>query len=164
MKQQSGLGLVEIIVAIAIIGIAFVALAFSQVYSFQTTGKSQKTAIAKDIASKKMEEIRGLGYGTYKGCASGTTNTTCVTSNQAVTNQPGYSLSWTITNQPKNPSDLTKTVTLNNPGPPLVGVTVTVSWQEGSSTKNYVLSSYLSCADAGDFSSTNVPCPLASMR
>lgn len=161
MRKQSGLGIVEIMVALSIIGIAFVALAFSQVYSFRATGDSQKTAIAKDIASKKMEEIRGLGYATYKGCVPNSTNAACLTSNQSVTNQSGYSLSWVITNQPKNPSKLTQTLptpTTANPAA-LVGVTVTASWQQGSSTKSYVLSSYLSCADAGDFSSTNVPCP-----
>lgn len=170
MKQQTGLGIVEIMVAISIIGIAFVALAFSQVYSFRTTGNSQKTAIAKDAASKKMEEIRGVGYETYRTCAASSTNTSCVASGQTVTNQPGYSLAWSITNQPKNPSDLTKTLPTpdvdanGRPKPSLVGVTVTVSWQEGSSPKTYVISSYLSCADAGDFSSTNVPCPKESLR
>jgi type II secretory pathway pseudopilin PulG len=170
MKLQSGLGIVEIMVAISIIGIAFVALAFSQVHSFRTTADSQKTALAKDIASKKMEEIRGLGYGAYRSCVPASTDTSCVASGQTISNQLGYSLAWTITNQPKNPSDLTKTLpvpendTNGIPKPALVGVTVTVSWQEGSAAKSYVLSSYLSCADAGDFSSTTVPCPTASIR
>jgi type II secretory pathway pseudopilin PulG len=170
MKQNSGLGIIEIMVALAIIGIAFVALAFSQVYSFRVTGNSQKTALAKDIASKKMEEIRGFGYSSFRACPSSTPITppfACSASNESVANQAGYSLSWTITNQPKNPSDLSQTLSAPSaadPKPSLVGTTVTVSWQEGAGTKSYVLSSYLSCADAGDFSSTTVPCPIESMR
>jgi type II secretory pathway pseudopilin PulG len=170
MKQNSGIGIIEIMVAIAIIGIAFVALAFSQVYSFRVTGNSQKTALAKDIASKKMEEIRGYGYGSFRACPATTPITPpmpCSASGQSVSNQAGYSLAWTITNQPKNPSNLSQTLaapSAADPKPSLVGTTVTVSWQEGAATKSYVLSSYLSCADASDFSSTNVPCPVESMR
>jgi prepilin-type N-terminal cleavage/methylation domain-containing protein len=160
MKGQSGLTLVELLIALAVIGIAMAALISSQILSFKVTRDAQKSSLAKDIASQQIEVIRGYGFGSYMNCptTSPSSPAPACTGSQSVSNYAGYTLAWSITNAPKNPSNLTQTLNLTKPA--LVGVSVTVSWTGGS----YVLSSYLSCADAGEFSFTTVPCPAESMR
>jgi type II secretory pathway pseudopilin PulG len=154
MNKQIGLSLVELLIALSVMGIALGALVSSQIFSFRVTKESQQTSLAKDIASQQMEKIRGYGYGSYANCpgtAPGSSAPAC-SGSETVSNYSGYTLSWNITNSPAAGLDLSP--------PPIVGVTVTVSWDDES----YILSTYLSCADAGDFSSTNVPCPIESMR
>lgn len=163
MKQRSGLSLVELLVAMSVIGIAFAALISSQVFSFKVTKESQQSSIAKDIASQQMETIRGYGYAVYKNCPSRLTLSNsaapiCSKSGQTISNHSGYTLDWSVTNQPLNPGKTSDSITLSPP--PLVGVTVTVKW----GNESYVLTSYLSCADAGDSSSTTINCPSDSLR
>jgi hypothetical protein len=134
--------------------VVFGVLASSQVLGFRVTRDSAETALARDLATKQMELIRAYGYGTYKGCPGTAVSQTgipaCSAQNQP-TDKAGYTMSWSLTNRPQG-------IPVLSP-PPLVGVNVTVSYRG----KSYVLSSYLSCADGGDYSFTNANCPSESL-
>lgn len=173
--KRDGVGIVELLVVIAVIGVTFLAMASSQFLSFKVTRAAQETSGAKDIASRKMEQIRGYGYFTYANCRDGEGSvyisvapgcqgkiTAQNDKNGDLLGNDGYTLSWTIDNTPVNPrgggADLATFST-----PPLISVSVTASWGNGSAD-NYSLQSYLSCADAGEFSFTGVPCPAQSME
>lgn len=159
MRSQAGLSLLELLIAFVIITIAFLALAMSQVTGLRTTRDALDVSVARDIASRQMEQMRGLGHFYFKDCpATSTSVMACEKSNQAVSGYPGYTLSWRATNQPQNPAN-TSAALVMSPSP-LVSVEVTVAWRG----KTYRLASYLSCADAGELSSTSVACPKESMR
>ena len=153
-KHSEGLTLVEILVTITIIGIAFTALAFAQVSGFGVTRSSLEQMTARDLASKRIELIQSYGYAFYKGCPTtgpGVTGIPGCSGSETPNSNPGFTLTWSVTKDlvaqgipDRSPED-----------PALVGVNVRVAWQD----KSYSLYTYLSCADAGDFSTTNVTCP-----
>lgn len=164
--SQAGLSLIEVLISFSIVSIVFLALAMSQVYGFRTTRDSLEASTARDLASEQIEVIRGYGYASYgkrtgyAGCSTtspiGASNDfdegfpTCSGIDNSIANFPGYTVSWTIA-----PSD---DIPTTDP-PALYDVEVTVERDD----LTYVLSSYLSCADAGDLSVTNVPCPEESL-
>lgn len=159
MRSQAGLSLLELLIAFVIITIAFLALAMSQVTGLRTTRDALDVSVARDIASRQMEQMRGLGYFYFKDCPSTSASViACEKSGQTVSGNPGYTLSWKATNQPKNPANTSATLTMLPA--PLISVEITVAWRG----KTYRLASYLSCADAGELSSTSVACPIGSMR
>lgn len=173
--RRDGIGMVELLVVIAVIGVTFLAMASSQILSFKVTQTAQETAAAKDIAARKMEQIRGYGYFAYAKCNGGEGSvyisvapgckgeiTKQTDKNGDLLGHENYTLSWTVDNTPENPrgggADLSTFAT-----PPLISVSVTAAWGR-SAADSYSLQSYLSCADAGEFSFTGVPCPAKSME
>lgn len=160
MKQSEGLSIVELLVSLAIISIVFVALASSQALGFKTTKQSVEMSTARDVASQQMEIIRSYGYFSYLDCPTGepflSIAPACKVEGLTLAEHSGFSLNWEITNAPLNTSGGTINPT---GGVALVQVDVEVTWDESS----FGLTSYLSCADAGDFSMTEVPCPEGSL-
>lgn len=174
MRTSQGLSLIEVLVAFSIISIVFLALAMSQTTGFRVTRDAIAVSTARDIASRQIEIIRGYGYVTYgrraattttpvyAGCATTSPSGSgqdidaagfiprCSGTDNAITNFPNYVVSWSIT-----PSD---DVPATDP-PALYDVEV----RAGRGNTNYVLSTYLSCADAGELSVTGVPCPRQSL-
>lgn len=156
MKSAQGVSLIEVLISFSIISVVFLALAASQVTGFRVTRDSLDAAAARDLASEQIETIRSHGYAAYQGCPdaspsgasddfdSGFPN--CSGSDSTINNFPGYTLTWAIS--------LPDGVPVMDP-PFLLDVEVTAQRDD----LNYVLASYLSCADAGDLSVTNVPCP-----
>jgi prepilin-type N-terminal cleavage/methylation domain-containing protein len=168
MKHQSGVSLVELLVALGIASVVFAVLASSQVLGFRVTRESAEVSQARDLATKQMELIRAFGFNMYNLCptslnpdavalsSSGSSSSsssipTCKAENQP-TGKSGYTMSWTINNQPTGIKATTPKA--------LVSVNVTVSYK---GNKSYTLSTYLSCADAGDFALADVRCPDASL-
>lgn len=156
MRGSQGLSLIEVLISFSIISIVFLALAMSQIYGFRTTRDALEAATARDLASEQIEIIRSHGYVSYQDCPT-TSPTgasadfddgfpTCSGSDDSITNFPGYTVAWTIT--------LPDGIPVTDP-PFLLGVEVTAQRDD----LTYVLASYLSCADAGDLSVTNIPCP-----
>ncbi len=158
MKSQTGLSLLEVLIAFAVVSVAFLALAMSQVTGLRTTRDALDVSVARDIASQQMEKMRGLGYSAFKNCPTTSTVMSCEVNDESVPENANYTRSWKVTNQPKNPTNPSATISMSPP--PLVSVAVTVKWRG----KSYDLVSYLSCADAGELSSTGVNCPEGSMR
>lgn len=158
MRKAQGLTIIEVLVSFSIVSIVFLALAMSQVFGFRTTRNSLEASTARDLASEQIEIIRSHGYIAYQDCPttspSGASTDfdaafpTCSGSDGSTDSFPGYTLDWAIA-----PPDVTR-VRVTDP-PFLLDVEVSVQRDD----LTYVLASYLSCADAGDLSVTNIPCP-----
>lgn len=160
-RSQHGLTLIEVMVALVFTGIAFTALALSQVTGFKVTRSSQQTVIAKDVGMRQLELFRGYGFHPFVRCPTidpevynpdSYTGYPACEATQASADHPGFTLDWSLTNNPAG----TK---LMSPDPALVEVKIDVFWQSGDETKHFYLTSYLSCGDPGEFATTNVPCP-----
>lgn len=158
MRNTQGLSLIEVLISFSIMSIVFLALAMSQVYGFRTTRDALEASTARDLASEQIEIIRSYGYASYQDCPTTSPSgasadfddgfPTCSGSDDTINNFPGYTVAWTIA----LPDDTRVRVT----DPPfLLDVEVTARRDD----LTYVLASYLSCADAGDLSVTNIPCP-----
>jgi type II secretory pathway pseudopilin PulG len=156
MRNTQGLSLIEVLVSFSVVSIVFLALAMSQVFGFRTTRDSLEASTARDLASEQIEIIRSYGYISYQDCPSTSPSgasanfsdgfPSCSGSDDSIDNFPGYTLAWAIA--------LPDDVPVTDP-PFLLDVEVTVQRDD----LIYVLASYLSCADAGDLSVTNIPCP-----
>ena len=161
MKRSEGLSLVELLVSLVIISIVFVALASSQALGFKTTKQSVEMSTARDIATQQMEVIRSYGYFSYQNCPTTqpflSIAPACQATDVSLAEHAGFSLSWSITNNPLSVAG--QAINPSGGTPALVQVDVVVNSQDGS----FGLTSYLSCADAGEFSMTTVPCPAGSL-
>lgn len=155
-RRVAGLTIIELMIALAIIGIAFAALAYAQVTGFRVTRSSQGAAIAKDLGMKQLEVIRGLGYGLYRDCPdAGPTEESGLppcSGSEADETHPGFTVHWSITSSPAGVNALDP--------PALKGVEIHVTWED----TRYDLVGYLSCGDPGETAMTEVPCPRASLR
>ena len=70
MKRQ-GLTIVEVLVALAVIGIIFVVLANSQVLSLRVTSDSQRASTATQVANRAIEQVSRqvmANFSQYLGC------------------------------------------------------------------------------------------------
>lgn len=164
--NNRGISLIEVLIAFAIITIVFVALAMSQVLGFRVTHDSVQVAEARDIATEQLEIIRGFGFPYYQTCpdTDPTVGPACQNASfpagDTVANHNAYTMRWNITNAPVDEAGNPINPSGTDGGVALVGVEVVVSWRDDS----YVLSTFLSCADADEFSSSTVPCPKGSLR
>jgi len=166
MKTSAGVTLIELVVVIVILGVSFSAMVFSQVLGFKITRESQKASVVKDITTEKIEEIRAYGYFIYKDCVGSSSGSPAIASappcsGTETSSYAGYQTSWTVTKEPVHPMDTSTTLT-GFTAPPLISIEVTATGDNGS--ESYTLMSYLSCADAGEFSFTDSPCPQNSMK
>ena len=166
MKTNAGVTLIELVVVIVILGVSFTAMVFSQVLGFKITRESQKASVVKDITTEKIEEIRAYGYFVYENCVGSSSGSPAIASARAcsgteASSYSGYQTDWTITSQPVNPMDITETLS-GFAAPPLISIEVTATGDNGA--ESYTLISYMSCADAGEFSFTDSPCPKDSMK
>lgn len=182
MKNAQGLSLLEVLIAFAVVSITFLALAMSQLTGFRVTRDSAEAATARDLASRQIEIIRGYGYATYgkrtavtatgtvttpyEGCPTNPAGSSaeldsaspfpnCAGSDIAITNFPGYTVSWAVAPS----ADAAPTGGAPTDPPALYNVNVTVTRDDFT----YVLASYLSCADAGETSNTGIVCPAGSL-
>lgn len=164
-RSEQGLTLVEVLVALVFTGIAFTALALSQVTGFNVTRSSQETAIARDLAMRQVELFRSYGFQPFDLCPTIDPEVKdpyaydgyppCEGS-ESLAEHPGFTLEWALTNRPQGLPLMSK--------PALIEAAVTVHWQGKGGGKNYPITSYLSCGDPGEFATTGVPCPKESLR
>jgi prepilin-type N-terminal cleavage/methylation domain-containing protein len=161
-RSQQGLTLIEVMIALVFTGIAFTALALSQVTGFRVTRSSQEAAIAKDLATGQAELFRAYGFDPFDRCPTfdpeldGWVGYPPCEGEEASADHPGFVVKWALTNRPQGTKLMTR--------PALIEVAITVEWQnrEGS-TKDYPLTTYLSCGDPGEGVTTSVPCPEESL-
>jgi prepilin-type N-terminal cleavage/methylation domain-containing protein len=161
-RSQQGLTLIEVMIALVFTGIAFTALALSQVTGFRVTRSSQEAAIAKDLATGQAELFRAYGFDPFDTCPTfdpelygwvGYPN--CV-DEEASADHPGVVVKWALTNRPQG----TKLMS----DPALIEVAITVEWPDrADGTNQYFLTTYLSCGDPGEGVTTSVPCPDESL-
>jgi prepilin-type N-terminal cleavage/methylation domain-containing protein len=161
-RRNDGMTLIEVMVALVFTGIAFTALALSQVTGFRVTRSSQEAAIAKDLAMYQVELFRGYGFEPFKRCPtfdpdlSGYVGYPTCAGAEGSVDYPAFDVSWQLTNRPEGTKQMTP--------PALVEVKVVVEWSAANgNSKDYHLTSYLSCGDPGEAASTNVPCPTDSL-
>ncbi|MFH1522278.1 MAG: prepilin-type N-terminal cleavage/methylation domain-containing protein [Patescibacteria group bacterium] len=62
LKFQQGLSLIEIMVALTILTVAFVGLVFSFPFGLSITKEGENTTTASYLAQDKIEELVSLGY------------------------------------------------------------------------------------------------------
>ncbi|MEX2541282.1 MAG: prepilin-type N-terminal cleavage/methylation domain-containing protein [Trueperaceae bacterium] len=163
-RSDQGLTLIEVMVALVFTGIAFTALALSQVTGFQVTRSSQEAAFAKDIAMRQMEVFRGYGFQPFNLCPTidpedkdtSLAGYPKCEGSEASAEHPGFTLEWVLSNRPQGLPQMSK--------PALVEAKITVRWQGKGGGKDYAITSYLSCGDPGEFATTDVPCPKESLR
>jgi prepilin-type N-terminal cleavage/methylation domain-containing protein len=162
-RSAQGMTLIEVMVALVFTGIAFTALALSQVTGFRVTRSSQETTIAKDLAMRQMELFRSYGFEPFKRCPTfdpeldGWVGYPECEDDLLSTEHPGFGVEWEITNNPAGTKVMSP--------PALIEVNVTVTWNSRvGGAKEFYLTSYLSCGDPGEGATTNVPCPKTSLR
>ncbi|PFG51775.1 type IV pilus assembly protein PilV [Marinobacter sp. LV10R520-4] len=85
LKQQSGLGLIEILVAVLVLGIGILGVASTQVVSLQMTSQSQSRSQAVLLAEDMLDRVRAnsrnpADYALAAGVAVGADNGACDTS------------------------------------------------------------------------------------
>lgn len=84
-KQQSGIGLIEILVAVLVLGIGILGVASTQVVSLQMSSQSQSRSQAVLLAEDILDRIRANSdnpgaYALVQGNAQGADNGACDTS------------------------------------------------------------------------------------
>lgn len=84
LEQQSGLGLIEILIAVLVLGIGILGVASTQVVSLQMNSQSQARSQAVLLAEDLLDRIRAnsdnLGnYALVQGDAQGAANGACST-------------------------------------------------------------------------------------
>jgi prepilin-type N-terminal cleavage/methylation domain-containing protein len=161
-RSQQGLTLIEVLIALVFTGIAFTALALSQVTGFRATRSSQEAAIAKDLAMFQVELFRGYGFEPFSLCPTfdpgdnGWVGYPTCAGSEASAEHPNFTVNWELTNNPQGTKVMSK--------PALIEVKVTVTWDSQSGrTGNFPVTSYLSCGDPGEGVTTDVPCPTESL-
>jgi prepilin-type N-terminal cleavage/methylation domain-containing protein len=161
-RRNDGMTLIEVMVALVFTGIAFTALALSQVTGFRVTRSSQEAAIAKDLAMYQVELFRGYGFEPFKLCPTfdpadnGYVGYPACAATEVSADYPAFDITWALTNHPEGTKLISPAA--------LVEIKVVVEWTAASGVaKEYFLTSYLSCGDPGEAASTNVPCPTDSL-
>lgn len=85
LKQQSGIGLIEILVAVLVLGIGILGVASTQIVSLQMSSQSQSRSQAVLLAEDILDRIRAnsdnpSAYALAQGNAQGADNGVCDTS------------------------------------------------------------------------------------
>jgi type IV pilus modification protein PilV len=125
---QSGFTLVEVMMAMAILGVGLLSIAVAQLTAMKVSTRSKNQQQAMFLAREQMDDLEALNPGAP------------ILQNAATTNDPA--------NPIQVPSDTgatrfnrSVTVTPNNPSIGLAQVTVTVSWVQAQGTRQVQLSS-----------------------
>lgn len=125
--SQTGVSLIEILLSIVLIG--FIILAVNNVpNSIRLIGSSQKQSLAKDIASKEIEQLRLKGYNNLA-------NSTVSVVDSRLSSLPQSSANAVI-------SDCPVTVCSNNET--IKQIVVTVSYQDDTQIKKVQLNTFIS--------------------
>ncbi|PID74718.1 MAG: hypothetical protein CSB28_01745 [Desulfobacterales bacterium] len=111
---HSGFTLMEVVLAMAILGFAVLALSRMQITALGTNQTAWKFTKAAVLATDRMEFLMALGYDDPQ----------FVTGSQAA---PPYQVEW----------EITRAGTMEN----IKSITVTVSWKEKKSSHEYTLNS-----------------------
>ncbi len=71
--KSSGLTIIEVLIALAVIGVLFAALAVTQVGTFRVTSQSQRASVATQAASKEVDGLSRTvlaDFATYNNCTA----------------------------------------------------------------------------------------------
>ena len=120
-RTGAGFTLVEVLVAVVVLGVGVTALVGSSAMVTRMIGRGQMETRAAQLASKRLETLRRAAYSTSPRCTSGTFVNGGPSTSQGVTE------SWQLTGT--NPRTLT----------------VTVSYKTSRGTHSDVLTTLIKC-------------------
>jgi prepilin-type N-terminal cleavage/methylation domain-containing protein len=93
-RSTGGFTLVEVLVAVTILGVGIIGLVGSSAMVTRMIGRGQKATRAAQVASQRLEKLRLLAYSTNPKCtAGGFANGTAAAGTMGVS---GVSEAWTI--------------------------------------------------------------------
>ena len=105
-RSTAGFTLVEVLIAVMILGVGVVALAGSSAMVTRMISRGQMATRASQVASQRLESLRLLAHSTDPKCTSGQF------ANGTATNPLGLQESWTIVANGSSRT-ITSTVTYN---------------------------------------------------
>lgn len=146
MKKQSGLGLIEILITVLILGIGILGVASTQVVSLQMNSQSQSRSQAVLLAEDLLDRIRAnsenfnayaLTQGNAQGADGGDCDTSFVPANATVA--ANDIAAWENSLACLLP-EAQRTVTASmNAATNLISVTVTIDWDQNDQAMNPVV-------------------------
>ncbi len=114
-SAHSGFTLMEVVLALAILGFAILALSRMQMTALGTNRTAWQFTKAAVLAADRMESLMALGYD-HPGFVSGSKD------------NPPYLVTW----------EISRTGTMKN----IKNIMITTSWKEKKQTHEYTLTSY----------------------
>lgn len=111
-RNDEGLGLIEVMVAMAIFVVAILGAATMIVYAMRLQGQSTNMTNTRAVATRQIEELRVLHIDNAQRTVGGS-----LTANVAnhFANLPGYTMRWLIVVGPAGTKDITVRVIPTNP-------------------------------------------------
>lgn len=145
LKQQSGLGLIEILITVLVLGIGILGVASTQVVSLQMNSQAQSRSQAVLLAEDLLDRIRAnpdsfasytLAQGNAQGADGGECDTSFVPANATVAANDiaawENSLACLL---PEAQRTVAVSMNVNN----LIIATVTIDWDQNDQTMNPVV-------------------------
>lgn len=126
--KQNGFTLVELIVAVAVVGLMVVGVTTLFITIQTTQRKTQLLETATRAGEKKIEELRNINYNNLTA---------------------GSTITFTNELPSELPSPKTGTVAVSEPTPSVKRVDVTITYDEGSNTKTVKQSSLIGVIGVG---------------
>ncbi len=114
--RESGFTLIEVLMAMAILGVGLLAIAVAQLTAIKVSSRSKNLQQAMFLAREQMDDMEALPMGAPALSAAGTVD------------DPGNPLR--ASNDPEDGTTFNRSVTVtpNSPAPGLSQITVTVVW------------------------------------
>lgn len=127
--SQSGFTLVEVMLAMAILGVGLLSIAVAQLTAMKVSSRSKNLQQAMLLAREQMDDIEALNAGAP------------LLQTAATTPDPTNPIRVTTESGDATRFNRSVTVTPNNPSIGLAQVTVTVTWDAAQGTRRVQLSS-----------------------
>lgn len=147
--KHLGFGLIEVMVAVAVIGVGVTGLVVLQKSFLRSSNESVYRSVAMELAKAKMEEFRD-----FDDVTGGTNNFLDIaTGNDSVTvNGQAYSRLWNVSNLYYNQatSSWSGTAPTGVLGPDQKQVAITVSWTSPQGTDTVTLNGSMSASTSAD--------------
>ena len=131
--QQSGIGLIEVLVTATVIAVGLLVVAAKQGDFMSSSGELKARAEAIKLAEAKIEELRNMATRAHYTALASSTGPESISGINAT-----FSRSWTVTT-PTTPAN----------GPNRRNVAVTVTWGAGGADETVNLVSQIAWADTG---------------
>ncbi len=144
MNKRRGITLIEVLFAIAIVGVSASILVATTPIASMSRYKADQLNKASGLAQKELEAVRGLGYGNITAAQLATSglidSATPISTNT-------YSFTNADSGANDNPAKILPTgkgtVKLEQPATDLKRVTVQVTWNERGTTRTFTLATVI---------------------